>query len=288
MSRLVWNSRSAASASGNGKELRQTTLESGSPTEDGRGSRGRKRERVKEEGTPAEQPCALGAEDDTLWGPSGGGNRETQGRRVYRPFMDGAQRSTTFDASPYSREFAKAWVEVRRDTATKTEETALDPAILAPFHAPDCPRDLFAGKVFFLNSCDRIEGISLYLLEKLIRHLGGVTSLGRGAHVSYIVTQHMCSTKEAHIMESKKPSRSKCIHPDYILACARAGRILPESAARTIVRETSSHIKPLQPKSPAEENEHPARRKRDSPHGCADDANKSRPSRDVIVVEEDD
>jgi hypothetical protein len=138
--------------------------------------------------------------------------------------------------------------------------TEMDPALIAArFLGPTCPRDLFQGKCFFLNSCDADPIISVYQLEKVIRYLGGTTSMGVSTRVSYILTQHLSSAKEAKLLRdfdevrgldtngTKKNSSMqkgntvmktvtgesgaggfpKCVHPHFVLACCREGRIVP-------------------------------------------------------------
>jgi hypothetical protein len=240
-------------------------------------------------------------DDAVCWGPSGGGDRESMGRRRPRPFMNGKEMNMLFnEASPYSRPYIAAWkaqlaeaAEVRHQggdqeagvTRVKDESTAtatraamevkqefnarsmkhergsegredaevspsrplidmsttdFDDALLKPYLKDGCPRNLFAGKVFFLNSCDVIPEISTYLLEKLIRYLGGVTSMGVGGHVHYVVTQHLSSAKELKLLgqegrqSKKKMTATQYIHPRFILKCAEQGKLVPEKEFRTI------------------------------------------------------
>lgn len=279
------------------------------------------------------QTNVINAEDGVQWGPSGGSNRETQGRRQpQRPWMFGKERSAAFEQSSYSRGFIKEWQNVRvqqedewnadsnkekernmKGATVKKEEanaggvkkeeendgeddnmklggmnssnnnnssdsdssklfmpgsakrtTEMDPTLITArfIKNPNCPRNLFSGKCFFLNSCDADPLISVYQLEKIIRFLGGVTAMGVSTRVDYILTQHLSSAKEAKLLRdfdevrdldtngtrrigAKGASSSsglktvtnsggsaarpmpKCVHPHFVLDCCEAGRIVP-------------------------------------------------------------
>lgn len=173
-----------------------------------------------------------------IYGPSGGSNRETQGRGRPRAFMNGGERREVFDQSPYARGFVDAWREERASAAGPSAQrsdlttTAMDDVVVRHYAAPDCPRNLFAGQVFFLNSCDSDPLISVFHLEKLIRYLGGSTAMGVSKRVAYVVTQHLSFAKEEKVRAamSRGASRGlpyKLVHPHFILDSAKAGKLLP-------------------------------------------------------------
>ncbi|CUG88433.1 Hypothetical protein, putative [Bodo saltans] len=198
-------------------------------------------------------------DDGIMYGPSGGGNRETQNRR---PMMGGAPppprvmpNLVATSAAPYSRANIAAVREARQIDGSsssssrgggRTATTEFDEALLEVF-LPDvnpeaCPRDILRGCCFFLNSCDADPMITTYLLEKLIRRLGGVTSMSAGGVVSYVVTQHLSSAKEIKVVgggsarraSGAPPPQQKHIHPHWILACAKEGRRVAEAPYLTV------------------------------------------------------
>jgi hypothetical protein len=180
------------------------------------------------------------ADDGVQWGPSGGGNRETMQRRRARPFMNGAERTAALDSSPYSRAFMHEWQSIRvqheasgaREGAPRTTE--MDPALVAARFVPaTCPRDIFAGKVFFLNSCGTDSLISVFQLEKVIRYLGGSTAMGVSSRVDFVITQHLASAKAA-MLEPNRGQKTRAVHPHFVLACARAGAIVPVTEFLTL------------------------------------------------------
>ena len=177
---------------------------------------------------PQEDPAA---DDQVRWGPSGGGNRETQGRR-WKPFMNGRERQGAFDTSPYSRQFIDAWKD-ERSTHLKSALTEFDSEVLLQDYIKQaCPRNLFQGKVFFLNSCDSDPLVSVYLLEKIIRFLGGLTSMSVSGAVAYVVTHHLCSAKEikheGSLRSRGRGAGTKWVHPHFILECARQGTLVSD------------------------------------------------------------
>jgi hypothetical protein len=196
---------------------------------------------------PATSSSIIMPDDGILFGPSGGGNRETQNRRrLVMPAL------ATTAASPYSRENIAAVRQARHVDGERSSHvgrsstTEFDEALLEPFLPPpgdgECPRSLFRGRCFFLNSCDADPQITVYLLEKLIRRLGGVTSMSVSGVVSYVVTQHLSSAKEIKLLKRSgggrgrhsADSRPKYIHPHWILACAKSGRIVAEGPFMTV------------------------------------------------------
>ena len=86
-----------------------------------------------------------------------------------------------------------------------TLPTAATPLPLPASHPLPTPippqwRGIFANCVFFLNSCDADRLVSLYVLEKLIRFMGGVTVMGLSTRtVTFVVSQHLSSTKEQRV-----------------------------------------------------------------------------------------
>jgi hypothetical protein len=182
-----------------------------------------------------------------LYGPSGGGNRETQGRgRRRTTFMGGQARKEVFEQSPYSRDFVSAWRDERGDAASGSDRrgdagtTSMDDAIVQHYLAPDCPRDLFKGQVFFLNSCDADPLVSMYQLEKIIRYLGGSTALGTSKRVAFVVTQHLSYAKEEKVRAALARGAGRglpyrLVHPHFILDSAKAGRVLPVKQYETSV-----------------------------------------------------
>ena len=282
MSRVVWGTGKAAPVS-DGKK--QTTLESFGAkvvvkTEE---TSGRKRPREGDEHEEKKDMMKMSPQeylqnqpdDAVCWGPSGGGDRESQGRRRPRPFMNGKERNLTFDeASPYSRTYIAAWreqltagekgrfakPEVKAENGidgarpTQTASVSLteptntnfdEELLLEPYLAKNCPRTVFQGKTFFLNSCDRDPLVTTYMLEKLIRYLGGQTSMGPGGHVAYIVTQHLSSAKENRLLGQegkvgkKKTTATKYIHPHFVLECAKQGKLVAETPFRTVLEASS-------------------------------------------------
>jgi len=272
MSRLVWTS---AQDTGKKETRRQTTLSfprvpvapdavaagaSGPPG-------GERRPPVKRErpadvaAAPALRPSlsrggggaagggAKGMDDEeTLWGPSGGGNRETQGGR-HRGFMAGRVKSAALNESPYTREFVAEWKDELRRADRGGEggggggsgghhQTGFDEGILAPYLAKDCPRDVFRGCVFFLNSCGSDALASVYLLERLLRYMGGTTALGVSNAVTYVVATHLSSAKEAKVRTRQDKgghiaaAAPKIVHPHFILECAKQGRLKRRSRTR--------------------------------------------------------
>ena len=282
MSRLVWTDAQHTAARDSKK---QTTLDfskvakppsanaapsgAGGPTTavltPGAGSRAVKRERPVEScesgaGGPAAaglRGCApvgegKGLDDaETMWGPSGGTNRETQGRR--RPvFMAGRERSAALEQSPYTREFVSEWKSQLKDEEPSSgggggssnagaHQTGFDESILAPYLAPACSRDVFRGCVFFLNSCGADALASVYLLERLLRYMGGTTSLGVSNRVTYVVATQLSSAKETKVrtrLEKGGPLAAAApiiVHPHFILECAKQGKRLPTGPFETQV-----------------------------------------------------
>jgi hypothetical protein len=220
MSRVVWGSDTSQQLQKQQGGMRQTTLNFAPAAP------GRKRERLEVPGAAT----AGGAPDAPE--PVEFGNRGRQ-----RPtFMDGKARDAAFEASPYSRTFVGASAGVRRD-AGGDALTGMDGGIIAAaFLKPGCPPDLFAGRVFFLNSCDADPQVTIFQLEKIIRALGGSTSMGLSGRVSYVVAQHLSSAKETKVRAAVKRTGQPAhtyVHPHYVLACAREGRVVPVGAYRT-------------------------------------------------------
>jgi hypothetical protein len=149
-------------------------------------------------------------------------------------------------AAPYSRANIAAVREARhidgaargRAATTEFDDALLD--VFLPDGAPDaCPRDVLRGCCFFLNSCDADPMITTYLLEKLIRRLGGVTSMSAGGVASYVVTQHLSSAKEIKVVGGGRrggapPPQQRHIHPHWILACAKEGKRVAEAPFLTV------------------------------------------------------
>lgn len=173
------------------------------------------RKRPREDELPA---TAQPPDDDVRWGPSGGGNRESQGRRnVF-------QRPAFMQASPYSRSFVQGWSNAAADSL-KTQ-TSLDTDVLYELYIKaGCPKTLFRGCCFFLNSCDYDPTVSTFMLEKIIRELGGSTCMGPSG-ATHIIAQHLCSTKS---MKVSHVTAARYVLPQYILECASRGMRLPES-----------------------------------------------------------
>jgi hypothetical protein len=204
----------------------------------------------------AERAPAL--DEAILYGPSGGGNRETQGRGRPRAFMNGAARQEVFEQSPYSRDFVAAWRSERGEAASGSDRkgdagtTTMDDEIVKHFIGKDCPKDLFAGQVFFLNSCDADPLISMYHLEKIIRYLGGSTAMGPSKRVSYVVTQHLSYAKEEKVRAAMNRGATRglayrLVHPHFILDSARAGKLLPVAAYETHVAAERPQMIEAQP-----------------------------------------
>jgi hypothetical protein len=201
MSRLAWAGRKQQPSA-----LRQTTLTSVVvPT-----AEARKRSR-----TPTSDAVA---DDAVMWGPSGGNNRETQGKKPFQP-----ARPSFVESSPYSRTYVDGWRKAAESGAPSTSFD--DDLLLEEFIGKDCPKDLFCNKCFFLNSCDSDASIPLYYLEKVIRALGGSTSMGP-AGVDYIVAQHLCSAKVRKA--SSGALSAKYVTPQFVLECAKAGKLVRE------------------------------------------------------------
>lgn len=123
-------------------------------------------------------------------------------------------------------------------------------------------RSIFRGCVFYLNSCDSDPLISTYLLEKIIRVMGGITVMGLSSKVTYVVCQHLCSAKLAQVRPassvagaslgkrrgsvagsatSSSSGADRYIHPHYILLCARVGVRLPHAPFRTMTSPEASN-----------------------------------------------
>lgn len=168
-------------------------------------------------------------------------------------------------ASPYSREHMAAVRTVRQIGGVDAATTEFDEALLDPFLADKCPRTIFSGKVFFLNSCDADPQISVYLLEKLIRHLGGVTTMGVNGFTTYVVTQHLASNKEIRLASRKQAAGAHYVHPHFVLTCAREGRLVSETPFLTMtvsLGSTSTNVanaSAAQSDSKTEEGEKTAR-----------------------------
>jgi hypothetical protein len=189
-------------------------------------------------------------DDGIMYGPSGGGNRETQNRRPMvgapPPPVVVMPNLASTSAAPYSRANIAAVREARhidgaargRAATTEFDDALLD--VFLPDGAPDaCPRDVLRGCCFFLNSCDADPMITTYLLEKLIRRLGGVTSMSAGGVASYVVTQHLSSAKEIKVVSGGRrggapPPKQRHIHPHWILACAKEGKRVAEAPFLTV------------------------------------------------------
>jgi hypothetical protein len=114
-----------------------------------------------------------------------------------------------------------------------------DEIITRTFISPDCPKNLFEGKVFFFNSCDADPLVTTFQLEKIVRHLGASTAMGPSKTVDYIVTQHLSFAKEEKVRAAvnrgaaKGLRGQKFVHPHFILECARTGRIVPTAPFET-------------------------------------------------------
>lgn len=108
--------------------------------------------------------------------------------------------------------------------------------LLGEYILPECPRDLFAGEAFFLNSCDAEATVSTFVLEKIIRFLGGSTSM-TATGVAYVVTQHLCSTKSVKAQSRVARTNLKYVHPQFVLDCAKRGRKLRPDDYATIVND---------------------------------------------------
>jgi hypothetical protein len=230
MSRVVWGSESAAPVVDG---MRQTLLPKRMGLVDAVGAAGQPRKRGRDGGDSASSFGKVGdasalVSDQVLWGPSGGSNRETQGRR-WRPFMNGKQQQRAFEGSPYSREFVSAWQEERGTSRSYTTEFDSE-SLLQGFVKNGCPRNLLNGKVFFLNSCDSDPAVSVYILEKIIRFLGGSTTMAVSGGTSYVVMHHVCSSKEIKRDRAQAPAKSKTkwVHPHFILQCAKEGRLVDD------------------------------------------------------------
>eukprot|EP00744_Colponema_vietnamica_P019271 GILI01027258.1.p1 GENE.GILI01027258.1~~GILI01027258.1.p1 ORF type:complete len:475 (-),score=56.80 GILI01027258.1:36-1427(-) len=68
---------------------------------------------------------------------------------------------------------------------------------------PSC-RAIFKDCVFYLNSCDSDRLVSLYLLEKLIRFMGGVTVMGNSTRVVFVVSQHLAANKDERVRPERR------------------------------------------------------------------------------------
>ena len=262
MSRVVWGVVTKRQCRGGSDcRLRQTTLETKISSK-----RPRPVEALDVDGE------GVVPQDGARWGPCGGMSRDQSRTCPPRAYMNGNPRHDVFDRTAYSREYVAAWRQERAarapGSAAKGEDiyglrdggdglgigtnTEFDDSLLAPFLGPNCPRSLFDGDVFFLNSCDADPEISMYLLEKLIRYLGGRTSMSVTGAVRYIVAQHLSSAKETKYVESmsaRAHRRSsvrhdiRYIHPHYILDCARSARKVGEGPYLTVAPQLGSEVK---------------------------------------------
>ena len=178
-----------------------------------------------------ECPAQVLPDDSVSWGPSGSDRRgaERPMRRLVSPAAD-----------PTFREPRESWrpapSSLKAESSSSSSiysNTDFDEGLLTPFFGEvPPPRDVFRGCVFFLNSCDSDPLISAYLLEKLIRRLGGHTSMGVNGLVNYVVAQHLSSAKE----RKKGGKNAVYVHPHFILACAREGKKVPHKSYLTNVR----------------------------------------------------
>ena len=105
---------------------------------------------------------------------------------------------------------------------------------------------MFRGCVFFLNSCGSDALASVYLVERLLRYMGGTTALGVSNAVTYVVATHLSSAKEAKVRTRQDrggpvaAAAPKIVHPHFILECARQGKRLPTGPFETQVTDASA------------------------------------------------
>jgi hypothetical protein len=182
-----------------------------------------------------EFPAQVLPDDSVSWGPSGSDRRgvERPVRRLVASVENPAFRESRSSSIPTV--FPKT--ETSLAMSSSNSNTDFDECLLAPFFGDvPPPRDVFRGCVFFLNSCDSDPLISAYLLEKLIRRLGGHTSMGVNGLVNYVVAQHLSSAKE----RKKGGGNAVYVHPHFILACAREGKKVSHKSFLTNVRVDKS------------------------------------------------